>query len=151
MSAPSLSKQRRWGGWTTELLPSLLSLQTVTVTRRSAPSWRTSFQGRAAPKTSCSTTAKLWVVSTRKASASSPQTTTLTRCGPSAVTWWLSTSKQQVQQCSFITRRRTKETVLRDLYLFFYDKKTFKWSKVQKHAKIFVTEYTYKFRINLRL
>lgn len=24
MSAPSLSKQRRWGGWTTELLPSLL-------------------------------------------------------------------------------------------------------------------------------
>lgn len=24
MSAPSLSKQQRWGGWTTELLPSLL-------------------------------------------------------------------------------------------------------------------------------
>lgn len=71
-------------------------LQKSTPTKRSAPSWRTRCQESAAPGTSCSTIAKLWVASTLKFSAWNPPTTTPTHCGRWAVTWWLSTSRLQV-------------------------------------------------------
>lgn len=73
------------------------SLQTATPTKRSAPLSRTRRLERAAPKTSCSTTVKRWVESTLKASAWSRPTTTPTRSGPLAVTWWLSTTRLQVK------------------------------------------------------
>lgn len=78
------------------------SLQTATTTKRSALLSRTRRLGRVAPKTSYSTTARRSVESTLKASAWSRPTTTPTRCGPLAVTWWLWTTRPQVKLPTFL-------------------------------------------------
>lgn len=82
--------------WETFIMASQ-SFQTATPTKRSALLSRTRCRERAAPETSYSTTVKRSVESTLRASGWSRPTTTPTRCGPLAVTWWLWTSRPQVK------------------------------------------------------
>lgn len=151
MSAPSLSKQRRWGGWTTELLPSLLLCRQLQL--QGGPLLRGEQASREEPHQ------RLPAVQPQSSESHLPERPArrvlklrpLPDVGPR-----LSHGGSQLPNSRYSSAHLSHGGGQRrqfwGLYIYFsYDKKTFKWSKVQKHAKIFVTEYTYKFRINLRL